>query len=140
MLTVEWKVAPHGREVFEAHLTKALHYAPPWLRMVTVRDDAADSGCLLNTSVMQEYRVSTIRVNDSWYAESDPEKLVAVVHEVLHAHIEGMAVVFKDLLSAIEQDEHSPLRKWAEEQWRKAEEGCISDLSRAIAARESKIP
>lgn len=140
MIEVEWRLAEQGKARFAPFLARALHYAPPWLRSLVVRENTADDASLLNTSVMEEYRVSVIRVSDAWYAESEPEQLIAAIHEVLHSHVEGLAVVFRDLLQAVEPDEKAALRKWGEEQWRRAEEACISDLSRAIAARETLIP
>jgi hypothetical protein len=123
------------RAVFEPHLTAALHYAPPWLDNLTVRYDPDESN-LLSTSVLPEYRTSSIRVGNGWFSETEHERAVSVYHEVLHAHVETLAVVFHDLLTAWEPDE--AMQRWAKEQWRRAEEATVCDLSRSITNREKR--
>jgi hypothetical protein len=134
---VEWIVSAEHRTALEPLLARALHYAPPWLANVSVIYDPHEKS-LLSTTVLPEYRVQTIRVGNGWFSETAEERAVNVYHEALHAHVETLAVVFQDLLTACEPSDQ--LRRWAEEQWRRAEEAVVSDLARSIAGREELIP
>lgn len=133
---IEWMLSPEQRKAVEPMLLRGMHYCPPWIASMAVRYDPEERN-LLSTSVRPEYRYASLRVGNAWFSESKDERGVAVYHEVLHQYVEALAVVFNDLLEAA-TEEDSPLAKWASEQWRRAEEAMICDLSRAIAAREKE--
>lgn len=130
-MSVDWIVAPEQRQEIEPHLTVALRYLPPWVRSLTVRYDPTEEN-LASVGVQPEYRTAAVRVGDGWFSESHAERRIAMVHEVLHAHLQTLAVVFADLLAAMEPDD--ALRRWAEEQWRRAEEGVCTDLADVLTA------
>jgi hypothetical protein len=117
------------RAQVEPTLRAALRYAPVWLQSMNVRWDS-DVGGLLCINAQPEYRCANIRVGDQWFSEGEGERRIAFVHEILHTQVQCLAVVLDDLIDATDPAE--PLRKWAKEQWRRAEEGMICDLSRRI--------
>lgn len=108
----------------------AARFAPGWMETLTVRYDPAE-GDIASVSSSPEYRNAAIRVGNSFFADDASERRVSLTHEVMHGHIETLAYVFNALLEST-TEEDSPLRKWAKEQWRQAEEGCVCDLSRRI--------
>jgi hypothetical protein len=136
-MIVDWFVEAEQRTALEPGVTEALRYVPPWVRSVNVRFDP-DESQLASVSVLPEYRTLTIRVGSGWFSETASERRVALIHEVTHAYVEVLAVVFSDLLNATTNDDDA-LRDWAREQWRRAEEGVCSDLSRAIAAAHPEV-
>ena len=137
-ISVEWCLYPEQREKVEHHMLRALHYAPSQTESVAVRYDNAETN-LASTSPLPEYRTASIRLGNGIFAETERERGIAILHEVLHQHIEQLAVVFDGLVQAT-TSEGDALRTWAEEMWRRAEEGVISELSHRIYERESLIP
>ncbi len=126
---IEWLVSADMRHQIEPHLLAALRYCPPWMLTLTVRYEPHE-GDLLSTSVLPEYRTASIVVGSGWFSDTDIEKRVSFVHEILHQYVETLAVVFRDLLGAMEPDK--AMKTWAGEQWRRAEEAMICDLSRSL--------
>lgn len=128
---VEWGMEEEQRAKVEPVWNRVCYLLPPHVQSLNIRYNA-HSDNLAQAGVLPEYRTISLEIGPAWFAETDSEKEVALRHEVLHAHVEVLAAVFNDLLNATVIDEDSPLRLWAKEQWRRAEESVISDLSRRI--------
>lgn len=52
--------------------------------------------------------------------------------------IEAMKDVFHNLLTATVPTVDAPLRKWAEEEWRKAMESAVVDITRMVELAAAK--
>lgn len=137
-IQVEWCVYGEQREKVESALLRALHYAPSQTESVSIRYDP-NEGNLASTTPLPEYRTANIRIGNGIFSETGDERAIAILHEVLHQHIETLAVVFDGLVRAT-TTEGDALRAWAEETWRRAEEGVIAELSHRIHEREKLIP
>jgi hypothetical protein len=129
-VTPEWLVNDEQRAFIKPLWADVSRFLPTWVQSVSIRFDP-NCDDLANISVRPEYRTASIRIGSAWFSEEAAERRVTLLHEVLHAYVEELAVVFRDLLGACEPKE--PLRKWAEEQWRRAEEGAVCDLSRRLS-------
>lgn len=128
--SIEWLMSEEMRRQIEPFFLRALHFLPPWTQSLTVRYDPTESDpCTIG--VHSEYRMAHVQIGDSWFAETEPNKLKDFVHEIAHLHTGGLSAAFKALLEST-TEEDSPLRKWANEQWRLAEEACVSDWSETM--------
>jgi hypothetical protein len=130
---VEWGMEQEQREAVEPLWNKVSYLLPTYIQCLNIRYNAHSEN-LAQTGVLPEYRTVSLEIGPAWFAETEAERLVALRHEVLHTYIETLSVVFGDLLTAAVPDENAPLRQWGKEQWRRAEEGVISDLSRRLGA------
>lgn len=124
--SIEWIVQDHMRGQIEPHLEAALAVAPRWLQSLTIRYDPSVDG-LLDVGSQPEYRFAVIRVGNAWFSEDETERNKAFVHEMVHVHLQPLHGVLEDLADAVNVD--SNLRRWMAEQWRRAEEGAICDLT-----------
>lgn len=127
---VDWMVGDEQRATIQPMLAHAWKALPPWVEALSVRYDP-DEANLASINVLPEYRTAHIRIGNAWFSDTAAERQASITHEVTHAHIEPLAKVYDALLEACTEAD-SPLRKWAEEQWRKVEEGVVSDLSRVL--------
>lgn len=126
---IEWIVSPEQQPTIESALIPALRFVPPWLQSLTVRYDPSEEN-LAAIHVQPEYRHANLRIGNAWFSEIEEERAVALLHEVLHCHIEALAVVYDGLMQAT--TEEGPLKTWAAEAWRRAEEAVVCDLSRVL--------
>lgn len=127
---IEWIVSDEQRAVLEPDVAFAVRMSPRWVDTVTVRYDPEERDlCTVASSV--EYRNVAVVVGAGYFAQTPTERRWAVTHEFVHGHIEPLALLYESLVEAT-TDEDAPLRKWAKEQWRQAEEGCVCDFARRI--------
>lgn len=127
---LEWIVSDEQRAVLEPDIAFAMRLAPRWVDMVTVRWDPEEQNlCSVSSSV--EYRSIAIKVGAGYFAQNATERRWAITHEFVHGHIEPLALLYESLVEATTEEE-APLRKWAKEQWRQTEEGCVCDFARRI--------
>lgn len=126
---VEWLLSDQMRVQIEPCLRAALRFAPPWLQSLSVRYDPNVED-LMQIGVRTEYRHANIQVGNAWFSETESERRNAVIHEMVHTHTQGMHDVYAALLEALEPPE--AVKRWADEQWRRAEESAVCDLSRVL--------
>lgn len=127
---IEWLMSAEQREHVEPMLLRALTIAPGWLRAMSVRFDPNEEDTAAIT-VRSEYRMAHLRVGDAFFSDTKAEQPVTLIHEVVHIHVGQLSAVFSALLEAATEAD-SPLRKWAKEQWRLAEETVACDLTAKI--------
>lgn len=129
-IRVEWIVTDEQRATLEPDVAFAVRMVPRWVDTVTVRYDPDEQElCSVGSAV--EYRCVGVTVGDGYFSQDSSERRWAITHELVHGHIEPLANAFMSLLNAT-TEEDSPLYKWAKEQWRQAEEGCVCDFARRI--------
>lgn len=131
MIKVDYIVSDNQRDALAAPVDRALGAAPHWLRELTLRyDPGMDEGILL-IRISEEYRCAGVRVSDAYFADTEHQRWLAPIHEISHLHYRRLSDVFQSLLRAA-TNEDDPLRKWADEEWRRAEEASVCDLAEVL--------
>lgn len=80
--------------------------------------------------------MATIGISGAWLSKEEMHRRGrTVAHELVHLSLEPMADAFRDVLKATLGDKDEALRSWAKEQWRRAWEGAVCDLTGALVHR-----
>lgn len=123
-------VPPELRSALQPLLDEFKYLVPTWCHTVNISNSTeAKEEELACAQVLPEYRQAFICFSPLWIEAREDLRRDAVLHEILHISIEPMRQVLIDLLDSTYDDDRAGA---AHEQWRKAFEGTVCDLSRAL--------
>ena len=82
-------IQPENRRIIQEHINGLLWLLPGWLHLLRVNlyDSGDTPGELASISVMYDYREATLNMCCGWLDESPEHKMKAIVHELLHIHL-----------------------------------------------------
>lgn len=120
------------RDAVRPHLDRWLWVVPPWCRIIHVchRHACDDTpGIVASNETSVEYRWARVAVYPAWLDQDDDERSRSALHELLHVILAPM----HDVLSGVlEQTENEPFASTVEEDFRRAMEGAVQDLTFAL--------
>lgn len=128
------------RDAFGAALLPVLSLAPAWLHTLNVRwepngppssEDDGGPPPTLSVVASPEYREATVFVGPTFLSEQARERLNLVRHEFLHLPLAEMDAVVVSLLARLKESQPE-FHAFAAEQYRRALEGAVCDLTRAL--------
>lgn len=111
-------------------LTPLLGLVPGWCRILYVRFESSTEDHAAEISVHLEGRFATIRVTPDWLEELPDDRLRALIHEIVHIHVQPMRTVFHDLALKMVDDQGAKDFAW--ERFKEAWEGSTEDLAWAF--------
>ncbi len=118
------------REPLEAVINKYRILLPVWLQKLVVNMwDTPNDGEVANVHTMHEYRTATLNTNASWLSQSDYERELTIIHELLHICLDPMDVypqnVFDQLLEHDAPNYHATVK----DEYRAKVEGVVQDMT-----------
>lgn len=127
-MEIEWIVSDHQRPALATVVDVAGKVLPPWVAEMVIRyDPRLDAIARVSSNV--EYRNVIVQIGDQWFSESEPNRLIHILHEFSHGIVAPVLQVHDSVKNAYTAED-SPERKIVEESMRIAEESAVSDLSR----------
>ena len=135
-MQIIWDAVPKAvRKDIEPHVKRFAPVLPSWVETVRIcfvpaPDDVPTA--VASTNISHEYRQLRVSVHPAYLIQEEYQKALVFIHEFVHAPHDAMDQVFDSLLNAT-VIEDSALEKWAIEEWRRAEESCVTDLEHGIA-------
>ena len=122
------------RATVETVLTPLFRLIPGWCRALYVRFEASseDRDHCATITMSYDARFATMRIAPDWLEESDDDRLRALIHEIVHLHVQPMRTVFVDLCSNMIEDQG--VKDFAWERFKEAWEGSTEDLAWALHA------
>lgn len=121
------------KTIVEIALEPHLHLVPGWCRSLYVRfesDGTANDSA--GVHVNYEYRHAVMYIRPAWLEEMPVDREKAIIHEIVHLHVQPMKTVFHDLASKMVADRGA--EAFAIERFREALEGSVEDLAWAFHA------
>ena len=120
---------PHVWEEWRPIAEEMRPLLPRWIEEVLITFQPEELGTL-ESQTQEEYRYLILLI-DAGVSKLAPEQRRRwVLHEYLHAHIEGLTDANRDLVHALDPPE--PVRKLSKEQWRRALERTTNDLENVL--------
>lgn len=140
MLIVRWGyMPPEVRRAFAPLLYQHLWLVPGWCRQLFLQyDPHGDPNADASSSSEPEYRQGRITLHAGWLDANPTQRRLEVIHEILHLPMSPMVEEHAEAVDRLFVDGDAPkYRETLQEQWRKAFEGTVQDLSFAILALDS---
>ncbi len=129
LYTGNWQ--PDVKAIVEVALTPHLHLIPGWCRSLYIRFESGNNdNDSAGVRMSYEYRHAVMYIRPSWLEELSVDREKAIIHEIIHLHIQPMRLVFHDLCS--KGIENQAFKDFAWERFKEAWEGAIEDLTWAF--------
>ena len=118
------------QDAVRPYLERWLWVAPTWCHTVLVDNiiDVPSNQCGENTTLVQ-YREARISIAPNWLEQPPGRRESMVLHELMHI---PFAPAGELLIEASESTNNEAWRELLENQWRKAIEGAVQDLTHAL--------
>ena len=127
--TLSYDLGEHLQHRINPLLVPLLPLLPDYLTFLEVRYNPASED-LVRIGVDPEYRQATMDFGPGFFTESEDRQRSTLAHEFMHVQVAELAACYDALLEAT-VPEDAPLRRWAKNQWARAEEGVVTDLAAA---------
>lgn len=145
MLNVSWNgnIEPPVKAEIEKHLAPFLWLIPAWCHELTVSmwNSEAGNGAAIRTGIQYEYRKAHMDFYSVWLTETDYNKGLHVVHDLLHVTNSIYVDYAEGVIGRLCTKEEAP-RYHAQifEESRMLCEGMTQDLAKAIFERFRAFP
>ena len=118
------------QDAVRPYVERWLWVAPTWCHTVFVGNiiDVPRGQCGENTTLVQ-YREARVSVAPGWLEQPPKRREAMILHELLHI---PLAPAGELLIHASESTSNDAWRELLENQWRKAIEGAVQDLTHAL--------
>ncbi len=124
------------KRTVEFFLEPYVDLIPGWCRILYVRFESIDADSMVSIRVCYENRWATMRVSPDWLEELPDDRSRALIHEIVHIHVQPMRTVFVDVTAGMDEQ----LKEFAWERFREAWEGATEDLTWAFFSTQADKP
>ncbi len=121
----EWPV--DIKVTVESALKSIVRLVPGWCRILYVRFEGSTEAHSAEISIHVAGRFATMRITPDWLEELPDDRIRALIHEIVHIHVQPMRTVFHDLASNMIDDQGAKDFAW--ERFKEAWEGSTEDLT-----------
>lgn len=122
------------RAALEPYLQQWSHLAPTWCHQVIIAWDPNNTTDALRATAAEEYRWVRITAAPGFLGEAPTERSNAVIHELVH----GLTDPLCEMLDRLIGQAPKPQRALLREQKRRAMEGVVCDITRAIEVAHNR--